>query len=71
MPTYKEIQREVKRIAGFMPKTCWIAHVKALNGLPMREAPNRQDPNSRVVPCPPEKRAPIEAALRKLGAFAT
>jgi len=71
MPTYKDIQNEVKRSAGFVPKTCWIAHVRELNGLPVRQAPNRHDPNSRVVPCPPGKRKAIENALRKLGTFAT
>lgn len=71
MPTYKQVQDEVKRSAGFVPKSCWIAHVKSMNALPTREAYNRHDSEKRVHPCPPEKRGPIEDALRKLGAFTT
>ena len=32
MATYAEIAECVKRQSGFTPKTCWIAHVKELNG---------------------------------------
>jgi hypothetical protein len=39
MATYKDIQKYVKQRFGFEPKTCWIAHVKELNGLPTRSAP--------------------------------
>lgn len=62
MATYKEIQDWVKLHYGFTPKTCWIAHVKSLSGLPMRKAPNRIG-DDRVAPCPPEKREAIRAAL--------
>jgi len=37
-PTYAEIAECVKLRHGFVPKTCWIAHVKELNGLPVRVA---------------------------------
>jgi hypothetical protein len=63
MPTYSEIQKFVQRHHGFVPKTTWITHVKALRGLPTRRAANRR----RVVPCPPEKREAIEEALRHFG----
>lgn len=66
MATYKGIQKYVKQRFGFGPKTCWIAHVKELNGLPTRPVWNRTARN-REVPCPPEKRPPIEAALRHFG----
>lgn len=69
MTTYKQIQQEVEKRYGWLPKTCWIAHVKELNGLPVRRAPNRAS-NMRAVPCPPEKRTAIEAAMRELGMLA-
>ena len=50
MATYTEIQEWVKQHYGFTPKTCWIAHVKSLSGLPMRKAPNRLGAG-RVAPC--------------------
>jgi hypothetical protein len=44
-------------------KDCFIAHVKEMNGLPVPRAWNRRDPRS--IQCPPEKIAPIEAALMR------
>jgi len=66
MATYKQIQEWVKQRYGFVPKTCWIAHVKHMFGLPMRKAPNRQGA-ARVEPCPPGKVEPIRSALRYFG----
>jgi hypothetical protein len=66
MATYREIQALVCREHGFTVKTCWIAHVKELVGIQTRTAPNRHGP-ARVHPCPPDKRASIEEAMRKLG----
>ena len=66
MGTYKQIQAWVKQQYGFVPETCWIAHVKHICGLPMREAPNRLG-EERIKPCPPEKVEPIRAALRHFG----
>jgi hypothetical protein len=63
MATYKQIQDWVKQQYGFIPKTCWIAHVKSLSGLPMRKASNRQGA-VRVEPCPLFKVDPIRSALR-------
>ena len=66
MASYAEIQRWVKQQHGWVPKTCWIAHVKALNGLPVRTAWNRRGAG-RVVPCPDGKRPAIEAAFQHFG----
>jgi len=66
MSTYREIQKYVKQRFGFQPKTCWIAHVKELNGVPTRIVWNRAGRN-REVPCPHEKQPAIEAALRHFG----
>jgi hypothetical protein len=67
MSTYVEIQKFVQRHHGFVPKTSWIAHVKARRGLPTRRAANRAGRGRRAEPCPPEKREAIEEALRYFG----
>ncbi len=69
MATYKQIQDWVKQQYGFLLKTCWIAHVKHMSGLPMRKAPNRQGAEL-VEPCPPEKVEPVRSALRHFGMIA-
>ena len=66
MATYEEIDGYVRRHSGFAPKSCWIAHVKELNGLPVSRAWNRAG-RGRVVPCPPDKRRAIEQAFRHFG----
>ena len=63
--TYIDIQAHVRATQGFTPKTAWIAHVKDSNGLAVRRTHNRA--SSRLVPCPPDRRAAIEAALRHFG----
>lgn len=63
MATYKDIQLTVKDQAGFVPKTCWIAHVLSIHSQTKRQAPNRK--GQRKHPCPDDKRAAIEAALRR------
>jgi hypothetical protein len=65
--TYRAIQDNIKKKHGRVVKTCWIAHVKELNGLNPRNAPNRQSPTRRVHPCPPDVRPLIEAEMRRLG----
>jgi len=67
--TYKQIQDDIRQRHGRAVKTCWIAHVKELNGLPMRSAPNRQSPGKRVCPCPQNIRPIIEQSMRLLGAL--
>lgn len=67
MATYKDIQAHVRSVNGFVPKTCWIAHVMADHGLTRRQAANRHDHLVRTHPCPLDKRPAIEAALRHFG----
>jgi hypothetical protein len=64
--TYAQIQWYVRETYGFVPLTGWIAHVKDLHGLPVRKAPNRQG-DERHFPCPADKRAALEEALRHFG----
>jgi hypothetical protein len=64
MATYKQIQSWVKEQYDFMPKTCWIADVKASYGKTSRNASNRIDCNDRKYPCPEKRREAIETALR-------
>ena len=49
MATYKKIQERVRSQTNRVPKTCWIVHVMADEGLPMRAAPNRMTPMSVKV----------------------
>jgi hypothetical protein len=67
MATYAQIQEYLRRRHGCTVKTCWIAHVKELNGLPVRVAPNRLSADRRVDPCPASKRPLIEEAMRHFG----
>lgn len=64
MATYKQLQQHIRDHGGFVPKTCWIAHVMSDHNLTTRTAPNRADAKSRMYPGPPEKRAAILSALR-------
>ena len=66
MVTYKEILGDVKKHNKISIKTCWIAHVKELNGIDMRPAPNRISLTSCVHPCPENIRPLIEASMRRL-----
>ncbi|PWB95539.1 hypothetical protein C5689_02530 [Methylosinus sporium] len=64
MATYQAIAERVKETYGRVPKTCYIADVKASLGLTRGQAPNRFDRAARVHPCPSAFRPHIEAALR-------
>jgi hypothetical protein len=64
--TYGNIRAWVYAHHGFSPRTGWIAHTKELNGLTLRPTHNRRD-STRVDPCPLERRAAIEEALRHFG----
>jgi hypothetical protein len=64
--TYAVIRAYIYSRHGFSPRTGWIAHIKELNGLTLRQTHNRRGP-TRADPCPPERRAVIEAALRHFG----
>lgn len=63
MATYKDIQIHIKQKHGIVAQSCWIAHVKELNGLPLRGKRTME----RVKPCPPQWRAAIEEAMRHYG----
>lgn len=63
MASYKDIQMIVKAKHGVVAQSCWIAHVKELNGLPLRSARTGE----RVKPWPPQLRAAIEDAMRQVG----
>jgi hypothetical protein len=62
MATYKEIQDYVRSNYGFVPKTCWIAHVKEMCGVSSRKSWNRIGPRSN--PCPKDKVGFIRDALK-------
>lgn len=64
MATYPEIRNYIREQHGIVGiADCHIAHVKADQGLTTRIAHNRRDNETRVNPCPPEKRQAIEEAL--------
>ncbi len=69
MVTYKKIQEYVRLKYDRTVKTCWIAHVKELNGLNPRKAHNRSSNIKRKVPCPENIRPLIEEAMRHFGAI--
>ncbi len=64
MATYKEIQVYVKEHDGFMPQSCWIAHMKELYGIPVRMAYNRYSSDKREKPCPKDKEEAIKNAFK-------
>jgi len=64
MATYKDIEQYIRTKYGYVPKPCWIAHMKELCGLNPRMAYNRQSPNSRMYPCPIDKQADLIEAFR-------
>jgi hypothetical protein len=64
MATYEQIRADVQAKHGVYVQNCWIAHVKELNGLTSRPAPNRRSLDARVKPCPAEVRPIIEASMR-------
>jgi len=60
MGTYKEVQNYINAKYSFNVETCWIAHVKEINGL--------IDINiDRQKPCPSDKIKPIQEALLYFG----
>jgi hypothetical protein len=56
-------QAWVKDKFGFVPKTCWIAHLKEVLSLPVRVAPNRMRVDSHSNPCPERRKAALIAAF--------
>ncbi len=67
MATYKQIQEDIRSQHGKVVKACWIAHVKELNGLNLRSAPNRLSVDDRVNTCPTNIRGLIEESMRRFG----
>ncbi|MCE3605426.1 hypothetical protein LXA47_17715 [Massilia sp. P8910] len=67
MATYEQIRSDVRSSTGKTMQNCWIAHVKELNGLAPKTAPNRKSLSERVKPCPDHIRPLIEASMRRLG----
>ncbi len=67
MATYREIQDYILETDGRVVKSCWIAHVKEINGLAPRTAHNRRIAGERVYPRPPEMKLLIEASMHRLG----
>jgi hypothetical protein len=68
MLTYKAVQDFVLDKYKTQVHTCYIAHVKELNKMPMRATPvhNRRG-KDRVLPCPDSIRPMIEDAFRTNG----
>ena len=64
MATYKDIIDAVLKSHKRWVHTCWIAHVKEINGLRVRRAPNRFPGKNRSNPCPDWARPLIEKALK-------
>ena len=48
-------------------KTCWIAHMKEVCGISVKNATNRISPDKREKPCPPEKMKYIKDAFTHFG----
>jgi len=67
MPTYKQIQKYVKNVFGYLPKTCWISDVKRQMGYNVRNAHNRENENYIKHKCPNNKVNNIKEAINKLG----
>jgi hypothetical protein len=64
MATYKQIQDYVKQEHGYIPKSCWIAHMKEVSGLKPKMSPRRYSSTTRVHPCPIEKQNDIKDSFK-------
>ncbi|MCK5717189.1 MAG: hypothetical protein KAH77_06840 [Thiomargarita sp.] len=71
MLTYKIIQTEIKETHGRLVKACWIAHVKEMNGLPLKLSHNRAASEPRKYPCPDWAKPLIESVMQKHGMLPT
>lgn len=65
MPTYEDVQEYTRKHYGWVAQGCWIAHVKEIRALPLRKS--KRGDAARVKPCPPDKQAQVEAAMRAVG----
>ncbi len=64
MATYAQIQNHIRAKHGTVVKSCWIAHVKEIHGLPKRIAYNRTSETKREYPCPEAVQILIEVAFK-------
>ena len=67
MATYKNIQDDVKNIHNITITIGWIAHVKELNGLPLKKVNYRAPITDREHKCPDDVIPIIEESMRRLG----
>jgi hypothetical protein len=67
MATYREIQNWIKSRYGFSCKTCWIAHMKEVCGLPVKISHRRYSPDKRLHPCPESKQEAVREAFKYFG----
>jgi hypothetical protein len=67
MATYKTIQDDIKKSHGRSVKPSWIAHVKELNGIPLKSSPGRNASTPRKHPCPDWAKPLIEEVMRQHG----
>jgi hypothetical protein len=63
MSKNRKLQDHIRATHGRVMQTCWIGHVKELNGLPLKP----RHKGVRVKPCPDQWRPVIEDAMRTLG----
>lgn len=64
MATYEQIKEYVKKVYGYTPKSCWIAHMKEIYGLNPKAAPNRYSLDIRTNPCPNKKQDDLRNAFK-------
>lgn len=64
-PRVVDIQDEFYLRYNRTVKSCWIAHVKCMLGIPTRKAHNR-DGEIRKHPCPPRFRPALATLLKEM-----
>lgn len=64
MATYKKIQDYIRNKHNIIVQTCWIADIKEQHGLKKRTAPNRISLETKVKPCPEDKKLFIIEAFK-------
>jgi len=67
MATYAQAIQWVRKRHRKSVSSCWIAHVRQLNGLPVNRAWNRRPGPQRQNPCPDWARPLIEEAFGAYG----
>jgi len=59
----KQGQAYIKENFGYIPKICWIAHMKEICGLNPQVAANRRSNAVKMYLCPPEKQEDLQQAF--------